>query len=566
MLQLRPYQEAALAGLDAYFARARGNPVIVAPTGSGKSLMIAEFCRRVFASWPTTVILMLTHVRELVQQNADELRTLWPEAPVGIYSAGLGLRQVRPITFGGIQSLYDQAEKLGHVDLVLVDEAHLVPHSGEGMYRTLLGDLQKTNPKLKVIGFTATPFRTDSGRLTDPGGIFTDIAYDIDLLQLIRQGFLCNLVSQAVGDEAVINTDSVPIRAGEFAAGELEKAALDVVSQSLHELTRLGARRRFWLVFAAGVDHGFDIACRLNEEHHIEARMVAGDTPKDQRDEMVAAFKAGELRCLVNANVLTTGFNAPGTDLIALLRATCSPGLLVQMCGRGMRTAEGKRDCLVLDFGGNFERHGPINAVRPRVRRADGSLSRSEPVVPRLCFACGHQEVVRSAKCENCDTPWPKPVATHDTTPGTAPVIVEPEDLVVMGMVYGRHTSRKQDKPDSMIVSYHTANGWVDEWICLEHTGYARQKAAQWWGRRGKVPIPETVADALERADELRMPEKIRVGMEGNFWRVLGHHWYLDAEKEQQVRAERIARRMKLAAEEKAKQQYLPGNYDDIPF
>ena len=565
-LVLRHYQEAALAALNTYFARAKGNPVIVAPTGSGKSAMIAEFCRRTLTSWPETTILMLTHVRELVQQNADELRGLWPEAPLGVYSAGLGLRQVRPITFGGIQSIYDQAPKLGHVDLVLVDEAHLVPVAGEGMYRTLLSDLRATNPLLKVIGFTATPFRTDSGRLTDPGGIFTDIAFDIDLLQLIRQKFLSPLVSYVVKDEAILNTDGLPTQAGEFVLKVMENMALGLVPQAVQELMKLGARRKSWLLFACGVDHGFQVAAELSDRG-IRARMVAGDTPKEQRDEIIAEFKAGQLRALVNANVLTTGFNAPNVDLIALLRATCSPGLLVQMCGRGMRNAEGKRDCLVLDFGGNFERHGPINAIRPRRRRADGSMDRPLPLVPRLCFTCGHQEVVRSDKCENCETPWPKTERnpSHGTKASTAPVIAEPMDHEVLDVRYNWH--HKAGKPTSLVVSYETSAGWIDEWVCLEHTGFARQKATIWWSSRGKAPVPNEVDEGMGRIDELKVPRAIRVGMEGQYWRVLGYFWYSDAEEEQRKRAEFAAKTKRLHGEQAERDDHWrTGDLSDVPF
>jgi DNA repair protein RadD len=553
-LVLRHYQEAALTALNAYFARARGNPLIVAPTASGKSAMIAEFCRRTLTAWPDVTVLMLTHVRELIQQNADELRGLWPEAPLGIYSAGLGLRQVRPITFGGIQSIYDQAHKLGHVDLVIVDEAHLVPASGEGMYRTLIADLQKTNPKVKVIGFTATPFRTDSGRLTDAGGIFTDIAYDIDLLQLIEQKFLCRLVSRGVKQEAVIDASGVPIRAGEFARDILENLALDTVKQAVAECIRLGVYRKSWLVFACGVDHGFEVASQLGDQG-IQARMVAGDTPKEQRDEIIADFKAGRLRCLVNANVLTVGFNAPNIDLIAILRATQSPGLLVQMCGRGMRIAEGKEDCLVLDFGENFERHGPINAIRPRRRRADGSMDRPEPVAPRLCFTCGHQEVVRSDKCENCGTPWPVAMPSHGTQASTKAPIAETKTFAVLD--FGAALHHKKDKPVSLVVSYRTIEGWVDEWVCLEHTGYARQKAAMWWQRRGQPPVPETVDEALQRLSELRVPKEIRVGQEGRFFKVLGYFWHTDAEEEARHRESLSVRRAIQENEDYA---------DEVPF
>lgn len=567
MLTLRPYQQDALAALNRYFASATGNPVIVAPTGSGKSLMIAEFCRRALEGWPRTTILMLTHVRELVQQNADELRALWPEAPLGIYSAGLGLRQVRPITFGGIQSLYDQAPKLGHVDLVMVDEAHLVPHAGEGMYRTLISDLQKVNPLVKVIGWTATPFRTDSGRLTDEGGIFTDVAYDIDLLRLINDGFLCRLTSQPVKEDGVIMTAFIPVRAGEFAADALEQAALGVVEPALREVVRLGANRKSWLIFACGVDHGFDVAAKLGDLHKIDARMIEGGTPKDQRDEIIADFKAGKLRCLVNANVLTTGFNAPNVDLLVLLRATKSPGLMVQMCGRGMRNAEGKKNCLVLDFGGNFERHGPLNAIRPRRRRADGTMSAPEPVQPRLCFTCGQQEVVRADVCQFCGDPWPKLAPNHGTKASTASPLAEPKRVSIMQVAYAPHV--KPGKTTSLCVSYHTTEGWIDEWVCLEHTGYARQKATAWWNARGMRPIPSSVADAMERLDELRVPEAIHVAMEGQFWRITAVYWYADPAAELEKRAEYLAvqsKRDQERAERTDPDLWKTGSLDDVPF
>jgi DNA repair protein RadD len=395
--------------------------------------------------------------------------------------------------------------------------------------------------------------------------------YDIDLLFLIRQGFLAPLVSYAVKDETVLNTDGIPVRAGEFALNVMEGMALGLVPQAVQELVKLGARRRAWLVFSCGVDHGFQVAAELQEKHGIRARMIAGDTPTEQRDEITAEFKAGQLRALVNANVLTTGFNAPNVDLIALLRATCSPGLLVQMCGRGMRNAEGKRDCLVLDFGGNFERHGPINAIRPRRRRADGSMDKPLPLVPRLCFTCGHQEVVRSDKCENCDAPWPKNERnpSHGTKASKAPVIAEPMDCEVFDVRYNAH--HKAGRPTSMVVSYETTAGWIDEWVCLEHTGFARQKAATWWSARGKPPVPNEVDEALGRIEELRVPRGIRVGMEGEFWRVLGYFWYADAEAEKVKREEIVAKVRRLIAEREGGfddgwARPAEDRWDDIPF
>lgn len=536
-LELRNYQIAALASLDSYFARARGNPVVSMATGTGKSIVIAEFCRRALTQWPETRIIMLVHVRELVAQNAAELQALWPEAPLGIYSASLARREVRPITFCSVQSVYDQAHKFGSVDLVLIDEAHRTPAKGDGMYRTMLADLLKVNPKTKVLGFTATPFRLDSGRLTDPGGIFTDLVFETDLLQMIQQGWLCRLVSRSVDEATIIDTTNVPVQAGEFSLRAMGQQAMTVTQAACKEIVRLGAARKSWLIFSCGVDHGFDVAAQLTEMG-VPSRMLAGDTPSDQRTEIVEDFKAGRLRCLVNAQVLVEGFNAPATDLVVLLRSTMSPGLLVQMCGRGMRNAPDKRDCLVLDFGGNFERHGPINAIRPRARRADGSMSKSAPVVPRLCFTCGSQEVVKSEKCENCETLWPKPEARHATVPSAAPVLVEPEDVEVVNISYVVH--RKAGKPESMRVTYEThRHEFVDEFVCLEHLGYAQQKARHWWSRRSAQSVPSTAAEAVARSGELRWPERIRAGFENGYPRVLGFFWYQDPEKEQQCRDRR---------------------------
>ncbi|MEA3264113.1 MAG: DEAD/DEAH box helicase family protein [Pseudomonadota bacterium] len=166
-LTLRPYQEAALTDLWGWFTNQSGNPLVILPTGAGKSLVIAEWSKLVFETDPTACILVLTHVRELVAQNAAELVGLWPEAPWGIYSAGLGRRDIgAQLLFASIQSIHKKAYNLPRrVDMVLIDEAHMIPRNADTMYGKFLADLRTINPALKMIGLTATPFRLDSGRL-----------------------------------------------------------------------------------------------------------------------------------------------------------------------------------------------------------------------------------------------------------------------------------------------------------------------------------------------------------------------------------------------------------------
>ena len=197
-LQLRPHQRAAIDAIYAYFSAETGHPLVVIPTAGGKSLVMAAFIQEVLAQWPDERIIVLTHVRELISQNFSELIRLWPEAPAGIYSAGLNRRDVQAqILFAGIQSVHRKAYAIQRADLVLVDEAHLIPRSANTTYRRFLGDLTRINPQLKIIGLTATPYRLDSGMLhAGPDALFDDIAFEVSVRELIDQGYLAPLTSK----------------------------------------------------------------------------------------------------------------------------------------------------------------------------------------------------------------------------------------------------------------------------------------------------------------------------------------------------------------------------------
>ena len=201
MIELRDYQRAAIDALYAWFRAGRGSPLVVAPTGSGKSVILAEFARSAVVAYPETRILIVTHVRELIAQNHAALIRLWPDAPAGIYSAGLGKRQLgRQVLVAGVQSVARRARDLGHVDLAIVDEAHLVPRSSDTQYGRLFEGLRATNPNLKVIGLTATPYRLDSGLLHGgENALFDGIAYDIPIGMLVERGHLAPLDLQAPG-------------------------------------------------------------------------------------------------------------------------------------------------------------------------------------------------------------------------------------------------------------------------------------------------------------------------------------------------------------------------------
>ena len=520
---LRPYQREAIDALYTYFSGSAGNPLVVVPTGGGKSLVIASFVREAIEAWRDTRILILTHVRELIQQNFMALVRAWPDAPAGIYSAGLSRRDLHAqILFAGIQSIHKHARKVQRCDLVLIDEAHLLGRSDDGMYRSFLKELNEINAGLlKVVGFTATPYRLDSGMLHEgKDRLFTDIAYTVPLLDMVKQGYLCPVVPKRT--ETQLDVDGVATRGGEFVAKDLE-AAVDrdeITRAAVQEIVRHGEGRGSWLVFCSGVAHARHVRDAIRE-HGITCETVTGETPAPERDAMLQAFKAGRLRALTNANVLTTGFDAPGTDLIALLRPTKSVGLYVQMVGRGTRLAEGKDDCLVLDFAGNTARHGPIDTVDGRKKEKSEEPGEAPVKVCPACQTINHASVRR---CIECDHEFPPPeikVAAQAASNAVLSSQQVAEWVPVKAVFYDRH--EKVGKPASMRVVYDSGLLTHSEWVCFEHTGYPREKAVKWWQQRAVgVQVPRTVQEALAHTADLREPTAIRVKPVGQYTEIVG--------------------------------------------
>lgn len=516
-LSLRPYQRAAIEALYDYFSASSGNPLIVMPTGTGKSLCIAGFTREAIAAYGDTRVLILTHVKELIQQNFMALLRAWPEAPAGIYSAGLSRRDIHAqILFAGIQSIHRHARQVQRCDLALIDEAHLLRRGDSGMYRSFLAQLNEINAGLlKVVGFTATPYRLDSGMLHEgKDRLFTDIAFEVPVLEMIQQGYLCPVVPKQTSTQ--LDVGGVGTRGGEFIAKDLE-AAVDrdeVTRAAVAEIVQHGDGRGSWLVFCSGVAHARHVRDAIRE-HGISAETVTGDTPGPERDGILAAFKAGRLRCVTNANVLTTGFDAPGTDLIALLRPTKSVGLYVQMVGRGTRLAEGKDDCLVLDFAGNTARHGPIDTVdgRKKEHAGDGEA----PI--KVCPECQTINHASARHCIECDHEFPPPVvkvAPQAASNALLSTQIQAAWCDVTGITYARH--EKPGKPASLRVTYECGLARHSEWVCFEHTGFPRDKAVGWWRRRaGNLPPPSTINEALEQLDQLRRPIAIQVRPAGQY-------------------------------------------------
>ncbi len=545
MIALRPYQRAAIDATYTYWENEGGSPLIELATGTGKSVVIATLVRELMSRWPEMRILQLVHVKELVFQNAASITKAWPGAPVGINCAGLKRRDTKhPIICASVQSVARQAKALGRRDLILVDEAHLIPHRGEGMYHDLIKELQSTtSPDLRLWGCTATPYRLASGRLDQgEGRLFDRIVYTYGIGEGVSDGHLAPLVARAPGTE--IDVSSVARRGGEFIAGDLAAVAdQDAITQAAaDEIVRHGANRRSWLIFASSVGHAHHVADAISLRG-IGCAVVHAGTSTRERDQALAAFKAGRLRCIVNMGVLTTGFDAPATDLVALLRPTLSPGLYCQMLGRGTRCvgqgiaesiANGKNDCLVLDFAGNVRRHGPVDDITA----PSGPLGKGvkvDDVRTKTCRHCEALNKLQARECIDCGMAFGGDEAPkHDTIADTAPVLSGRKDPLdwreVDGVSFSVHRKfgASLDVPSTMRVTYHCGRKTFSEWICLQHPpgSFPRKKAERWWSERGgATPIPSTVPEAVERAEggEIARVEAIRVAKDGEHDRVVAH-------------------------------------------
>ena len=513
-MELRPYQSDAVAAVYDHLRQRDDHPCVVIPTAGGKTPVMAAICRDVVERWDGRV-LILAHVKELLEQATEKLRVMAPDLwnKIGVYSAGLKSRDTEhPIIVAGIQSVYKRAAELDRFDLILIDEAHMLPPDGEGMYRTFLADARVVNPNVRLIGLTATPYRMTTGMICAPENLLNHVCYEVGVRELIVQGFLCPLKSKAGRRKA--DTSGLHIRGGEFIAGEVE-ALMDedaLVHSACGEIVEQTRDRRSVLIFAAGVAHALHVQ-RVLGAMGQDCGFVCGETLPFDRTETLQRFRNGGLKYLVNVNVLTTGFDAPHIDCVALLRPTNSPGLYYQMVGRGFRLDEGKKDCLVLDFGGNIVRHGPVDDLQIEEReRCGGDAPAKE------CPQC--HAVIHAAygTCPDCGYAFPPPERNrHDHEASSAGILsgeTTDTEYEVTETAYSVHVKRgaPEGHPCTMRVDYRIGfNAWKSEWVCFEHDGYARAKAVIWWSERSREAVPSTVDEAVELCRQGAVAEPLSI-------------------------------------------------------
>ncbi|MBA6289051.1 DEAD/DEAH box helicase [Colwellia sp. MB3u-4] len=415
VFQLRDYQQEAVSSVLKHFRKSNESAVIVLPTGSGKSLVIAELARLAKRK-----ILVLTHVKELVEQNHQKYESYGVTA--GIYSAGLKLKQTQhQVTFASIQSAARNLDDFSEpYSLIIIDECHRVnlasaelakdkakskpkgePQeqsqetasklSNSNQYQQIIEKLMQVNPEVKLLGLTATPYRLGMGWIykkhyrgfmrSEEKRPFEHCIYELPLRYLVKRQYLTepNLV-----DATIEHYDFSSLRAN--ASGEYSPTDINhllnknprVTQGIIEQVIELGDKRQGIMIFAATVEHAKEVFSYLPAKF---SALITGATDNTERDKLIKAFKRKEIKYLVNVSVLTTGFDAPHVDMIAILRPTQSVSLYQQIIGRGLRLSDNKKDCLVIDYTGNdFDLYHPeVGEKKPN--------SKSQPVQV-VCPSC----------------------------------------------------------------------------------------------------------------------------------------------------------------------------------
>ena len=404
--------------------------------------------------------------------------------------------------------------------------------------------IAKANDGLRIVGLTATPFRTGTGPICGPDRIFQRIVFEAQTGELIEQGFLCPITNKAA--DAEVNTDKVGLRGGEFVESELQAAFDDVdkVMIAVQEIIDKTKDRHSVLIFSTGVHHAEQIQKILADATCERVGVVTGETLDIERATMLADFKAQRLRWLVNCDVLTTGFNAKCVDAIAILRATMSPGLFCQMVGRGLRLHDSKTNCLLLDFGGNIARHGSIddkNFGRCEGQTSTGKRAQVAATNGRgkTCPACGLDVAANSRTCPECNFIFPVNHEAKADQDSQLTGELPPEVWEVKDVICKVHTPKREG--DSMVtpsvrVDYvvsktgehgNLMNITISEWICPQHQGFARRKFEAWWDAHTVCDFPDTAADCVDllKLGVVRWPLQITTTRDGKWYRVTAHEF-----------------------------------------
>jgi DNA repair protein RadD len=533
----RPYQLASFEATQrALLCDRECVPAIELPTGAGKSWVLAMLAQWAVKPELSGRVLLIAHRKELLAQNGEKIEQLTGKE-VGYVSAGLRREDYdHQIICAGVQTLYRRLDEVGERNLILVDEAHLISDDELSMFRQCI----EAFPNARVVGLTATPYRTGTGSIVD-NGIFTSIVYRANVRELINKGYLSRLTTTPTS--VSISSQGLQTSRGEYLASQQAERFLSQLTETCAEIVAATADRKAVLVFCVTVEHAEQVRDELENLTGERVGLVTGHTIALERASTLHAFQSGDIQICVNVSVLTTGYDNPRIDAICILRCTKSPGLNAQICGRGFRIAQGKDDCLILDFGKNIERHGPLDSKWygqiEYCRGGDGesplkicpNCEATNHAAVKVCEDCGLEFVSKETVKPNHGTHYERDA--NILTNGDEKNKSDRKKYYVETITYRRHGKTGAPESVTLCVSYLATpvdvkpgnifgSKMISEYVCFEHEGFARTKAEQWWTMRSHAEVPDTVDEAIDaiNSNVIRTPSHFTATQDGRFYRI----------------------------------------------
>ena len=395
---LREYQEVAVNDASDALDK-HGNTLVVAPTGAGKTIMLSALVGKRHKS--SQNVLVLQHRDELVSQNSTKFHLVNPSLKTSEVNAAQKDWSGDAV-FAMVQTLCreNNLAKMPKLDLIVVDEAH---HTIADTYQRIINAAKEANEGVQIVGFTATPNRGDKKGLRD---IFTNCSHQIEISTLIREGFLVPPKTYVIDVGVRTELSQVRKTISDFDMAQVERIMnRRAINKRVVEEWYDKAGDRQTIVFCSTVQHAENL-CEEFVAYGIDAATVTGDTPKDEREQILHDLSTGYVQVVVNVAVLTEGFDAPPVSCIVLTRPCSYKATMVQMIGRGLRTVDQeeypgiiKSDCIVMDFGTSVLTHGSLDdAVN-----LDGQEKTGDGEAPmKVCSNCGGEMPLNARECPMC--------------------------------------------------------------------------------------------------------------------------------------------------------------------
>lgn len=523
-LELRPYQSDAVGAIkDAL--RKKETALLAAPCAAGKTVIFSEIIHWLHSAGRRCLVLL--DRENLVTQTANRLRE-YIGSDVSIACASVGKKNLRKNVVVASRQTLAPMLRNGHksteFNIVILDEAHLCAQNGKGQYAQILKQLKENNPRLRLLGCTATPYRMAGGKIYGDGKLFANLDHAIKTQDLLDAGYLVPLTWKIRQSDLLRQLDLVK-KSSTGELNETEQAAIlgqATFVQGVYDVWLQYAVDRKTAVFALNIAHAEAIQ-GVFKANGVKTYIIHSKLSVDIVRTRIEAFAKGD-GVIINVGILTIGSDIPAISAIILARRTMSTALFFQIIGRGARLFPGKTECLVLDLCGNALIHGidPDNPIRQEHEEGKG-----EPKV-KVCPMCETPCGLNAATCNHCGFQFPLPEREeedlHET--GKPGELVDFQGFVTQPcrlVIYRAYRSRTGSIP-TIEAGYFGENGpAVRQWLCPEHPHktFPQLKAARYWrDLGGKYPIPRTVAEWLQRDGELSQNLLLTLDISGKYTQV----------------------------------------------